>query len=462
LISLSFHGAAGAVTGSKYLLQINDTSVLIDCGMFQGPRELREKNWTELPFDPSQVSTVVLTHSHVDHIGFLPRFVKMGFTGNVYATPPTIDIAQVVLNDAAHIQEEDAEYRNRKGLTRHCPALPLFTSEDVSLALPMLKPTPFGKWNVINSNIKFRCLVAGHILGAAHIEFEVKDSDRKRTILFSGDIGRYGNPLTRDPAEPPQTDYLICESTYGSRIHPPSDPYSGLAEIIRDTMGRKGVVLIPSFAVGRTQTVSYLVHQLIEGGMIEPIEVHIDSPMAAKATDIYCRYPEYHRINIQELEGDRCVLNSKRVNIHRKRESSRALNKLKGPAIIISSSGMMTGGRIMHHLINRLPDENSTVAAIGFMAQGSLGRRLIDGAEFVHIHKKKIPVNARVVSLSGLSAHADWYEIMHWLEPISVAPKMTFITHGEPEQSAAMADRLKRELGWSTHIPVLDETVELQ
>lgn len=461
MISLSFYGAAGTVTGSKYLLRAGNKSMLIDCGMFQGSRDLRQRNWNKLQFDPSELSAVLLTHAHIDHSGFLPRLVTCGYTGPVFALPPTIDMVSVLLADSAHIQEEDAAYRNKKGLTRHKPARPLFTTDDVAQTKSLFKPVPYDKWTQLGDEFRFRYHRSGHLLGAGSIEIVVKDGKEKKSILFSGDVGRYAVPLVIDPSEPPETDYLVCESTYGGELHPPADPFFELSKLINDVVERKSILLIPAFAIGRTQQLTYMLNVLVSQKQIPPIPVHIDSPMAVRATDIYTRFPGYHSINIKDLKEKKCSLYGKNVTLHRKRKSSKTLNKLKGPAVILSASGMLTGGRILHHLINRLPDPNTTLALVGFMARGTLGRRILEGERKVFIHKNPVEVNAEIVTRSGLSGHGDYLELAHWLEPIKRKPARVFVTHGEAGRSKAFADYLKKERGWDCHIPELDETVEL-
>lgn len=461
MIRLSFHGAAGTVTGSKYLLDVNGTRILVDCGMYQGAKELRQRNWNAPPFDPTSVSTIILTHAHIDHVGYLPRLVRQGFNGQVFCTAPTADIASITLQDTAHLQAEDAEFRNKKKLTSHEVALPLFTPEDVEATEQRFVPTSYDTWTRIGEEFRFRYHGAGHLLGAASAELEIIDNGRKVTMLFSGDIGRYGNPLVRNPSEPPECDYLVCESTYGGRMHPPEDPYFIFAELIKEVIAKKRVMLIPSFAVGRTQQIIFMVDGLVRSKMITPINIHIDSPMAISATDIYIKYRGFHAIDPSLLTGSSCVFENKYVHLHRKRESSQALNKLKGPAIILSASGMLTGGRILHHMINRLPDTKTTVVLVGFMAEGTLGRKLAEGSDMVFIHKMPVWVKAKIVSMEALSGHADWYEILHWLEAIKRAPKRVFVTHGEPTQSAAMAEHLRESRGWETLVPTLDQTVEL-
>ena len=461
MIKLSFHGAAGTVTGSKYLLEVNERRILVDCGTFQGMKELRQRNWNPLPFDPTGVQAAVLTHGHIDHVGYLPRLVKEGFHGIIYATPPTVDIASLSLADTAALQMEDAEFRNKKKLTSHEVALPLFDTADVERTVKLFKRAEFGGWTSIGKEFRFRPHIVGHLLGASSVEVIADDGQKQRSIYFSGDVGRYGNPLTVDPNSPVESDYLVCESTYGGRLHNPEDAHSALADIVSEVIKNRSVLLIPAFAVGRTQQIIYIVNHLIARKFISPINIHIDSPMAISASEIYAKYPSYHSIDPRMLGGTNSILNGKNVTIHRSKKSSQELNELQGPAIIVSSSGMMTGGRIMHHLMLRLPDPTATVAIVGFVAEGTIGRKLLDGADMVYIHKQPIEVKAKIVQLSGLSGHADYYELLHWLEPWKMTPRQVFVTHGEPSQSEAMAQHLREEKGWESIRPVLDQTVEL-
>jgi len=461
LIQLSFHGAAGTVTGSKYLLEVDSTRVLIDCGVFQGSRELRQLNWSSPPFDPASVKAIIVTHAHIDHIGYLPKLVRENFDGPIYSTAPTADLAAISLLDSAKIQEEDADYRSRKKLSRHARVLPLYTTEDAKAALQKFTPVPYGVWTSAAPNIRFRYHVVGHILGAAAVEIELSDGSGKKTVFFSGDVGRYGSPLINNPEAPATCDYLVCESTYGGRMHEPEDPRAAFMTLLREVVDNKSVLLIPAFAVGRTQQITFLIKELVRHQLVPAIDIHIDSPMAVSATDIYCKYHSYHRVDLETIGGAGCVIEGRNVFLHRKRRSSKLLNKLRGPAVILSASGMLTGGRIMHHLINRLPDPRTIVALVGFMAQGTKGRDLAEGARELYIHKQLIPVKAKVVTLSGLSAHADYHEILHWLEPWGKAPRTVFVTHGEEEQSAAMAEHLQKERGWTCHLPRLNEAVVL-
>ena len=429
--------------------------------MFQGPKTLRVKNWEPLPFNAADIETVLITHTHIDHIGYLPRFGAEGFQGRVLATAPTVEMARILLLDSAHLHEEDAQYRNKKKLTSHPKALPLFRTKDVKRIVKRFEPVNFGEWFSVAKGIRCRYHVAGHVLGAGSIEIEASDGNRQCSILFSGDVGRYGDPLAPNPAPPPETDYLVCESTYGGRLHEPEDPRFTLAQIVNRIVKDKRILLVPAFAFGRTQQIIYLVGELMRDGAVPPIDIHVDSPMAVTATDLYRRYPALHSVSPSRLQNGEDVLGGEHVTLHRRRKSSKLLNTLKGPAIILSASGMMAGGRILHHLINRLPDRKTTLMIAGYMAEGTLGRQIAEGADKVYIHKQPIEVRAEVIQLHGLSGHADYLELLHWLEPISRTPRMVYVTHGEESQSVAMAGHLKDERGWKTHIPTLHETVEL-
>jgi len=460
MISLSFYGAAGMVTGSKYLLTVNNEQVMIDCGMFQGRREIRQLNWKPQPYKPRSIEAVILTHGHIDHVGFLPRLFHLGFRGRVYASPATVDIAKLSLLDAAHIQMEDADYRNRKKLTRHKKALPLFDDKDVAKIVPRYSAVEFGDWIKISKNISFRFHYAGHILGAASVEVKANDGKIERSILFSGDIGRYGNPLTKVPAEPPAADYIVCESTYGGRLHKPADPHQKFISLINEVYNTGGVLLIPAFAIGRTQQIVFLIDQLISNDLAPEISIHIDSPMAISATEIYQKYHDEHIVDTN-LPGEMDIFENPRVHFHRSTEESKQLNKMKGTRVIISASGMMTAGRILHHMIVRLPDPKNVLAIVGYQVEGSMGRRLVDGEKLLYIHKQPVEVKARIENFHGLSGHADYYEILHWVEKITENPAKVFITHGEKSQSEEMAKHFKEKRDWDCHIPHLNETVEL-
>lgn len=429
--------------------------------MFQGRKELRQRNWNEVAFDPKEIDSIFLTHAHIDHIGYLPVMIKKGFTGKIYATEPTIDLAKILLLDAAHLQEEDAEYRNRKKITSHEKALPLFTTEDAEGVFDQFQPIVFNKWKRLGKKFRIKPHIAGHILGAATLEIYLNDGEKEHSIFFSGDVGRYAVPLILDPEKPPVTDYFVCESTYGGEVHQPQDIFFEFAQLIDKIVADKSILLIPAFAVGRTQQIIYTLHVLQKQGRIPEIPINVDSPMAVKVTDVYKKYNAYNQINEDVVKDAKHGFYGKNVKLHRKRKASKELNKLQGPAIILSASGMMNGGRILHHLINRLPDPKTTLLVPGYQAEGTLGRKIMEGEKTVYIHKQPVEVNAQIVRMSGLSGHASGYEIIHWLHDWYKKPEKVFITHGEVARSEAMAKQLSKIKGWDCMLPQMDETVEL-
>ena len=460
IMRLGFLGAAQTVTGSEYLLRSGEHQVLVDCGMFQGQKSLRLRNWAEPAFDPASVPDLVLTHTHLDHIGRVPRLVKQGFGGRIWCTPPTRELAEVLLMDAAHLQQEDADYFNRKKLSKHEPALPLFDEQHVAEALKLFKTVPLGEERELGPAFRFAYRQAGHLLGAASVDLVARESGRETRILFSGDVGRFDAVLTRDPAFAPEADYLVVESTYGNRTHAPVSILDQLEGVLARTFARGGVLLVPAFAVGRAQQLIYLMDELVTTGRVRPFPVHLDSPMAVDATRIYSRYPDAHRVSLLGL-GGRSLLYGKWVHFHRTRTESEALNTMKGPAVIISSSGMLSGGRILHHCRVRLPRPENTLLITGYQAEATLGRALLDGARTVRIHKGEVAVLAEVTSLKGMSGHADAGEMLRWLSEVK-APRRVFVTHGEREAAEALAARLSRERGFSTHVPDIGEEVELE
>jgi metallo-beta-lactamase family protein len=405
-----------------------------------------------------------LTHTHLDHIGRVPRLFKQGFDAPVYCTPPTRDLAEVLLKDAAHLQKEDAGYFNRKGLTKHQPALPLFDDADVEACLERFEVVPYGEERAVGDAFRFRFRNAGHLLGAATVDLRARDGEgRDLRLVFSGDVGRYDAILAKDPEPAPDADYVIVESTYGDRLHADQageeTVEQQLERVLRETFARRGVVLIPAFAVGRAQQLIFLMDKLVTDGRLRPFPIHVDSPMAVEATHIYARFPEAHRVNLDGI-GGRSLLYGRWVNLHRTRQESEALNNLRGPAVIISSSGMLSGGRVLHHCRVRLPQPENTLLLAGYQAATTLGRALADGARVVRIHKGEVPVRARVEALRGLSGHADWRELLRWLGEVKTARRV-FVTHGEPEAALAMAGHIERDLGLRAHVPAWDETVEL-
>jgi len=457
---LTFHGAAETVTGSKYLLEADGAKVLIDCGLFQGLKELRLRNWQPLPFPPAQVDAVVLTHAHIDHIGYLPRFVKDGFAGPVYSTPPTETLADLLLLDAAHNQEDDASYMNRKGLSKHKPALPLFDAGDVRRAMTRFRTVHRGEWFSPAKPIWVRYHDTGHLLGSSMIEAEIRSGPKPLRILFSGDVGRYGAPLYFDPEQPPECDYLVCESTYGNREHTDVNVLDEMCEVVTAAIARGGVMVVASFAVGRAQQLIYLLQILMDQKRIPRIPVFLDSPMAVSGMRIYRFYASENDLSEGLSVRADFAFEDASVQLTQTASESRQLNKLKGPGVIISSSGMMTGGRIVHHLRQRLPDPKNTILLGGFMAAGTRGRVLQDGARFLRIMGTDVPVRAAIVEMSALSGHAGHSELRRWLEPLP-APRQVFLTHGELVSAQSLAAELKRDRGWNTVVPKMGESFEL-
>ena len=459
MAKITFHGAARTVTGSKYLLEAGDASVLIDCGMFQGLKKLRQRNWDPTPFDAKSLDAVVLTHAHLDHTGFLPRVVKEGFEKQVFCSPATAKLAELILLDSAKIQESDAKYANKKGFSKHKPALPLYDGKDVQQTLKQFRATPRGKWFCPAEPIWMRFHDAGHLLGSNMIEVEIRDQNPPLKILFSGDVGRYDGPLYHDPSPPPACDYLICESTYGNRDHPETDLLGALEGVVNRSIERGGVMLMASFAIGRAQQLIYLLQLLKKEKRIPDLPIYLDSPMSCNATGIYKDHGEDHDLSEGELE-DRQVLGGPSVHLCRSADESKALNHIKGSAIIIASSGMMTGGRIVHHLKRRMPDKKTTIVLGGYMAVGTRGRRIQEGAKTVRMHGMDIPVNAAIEKVPGLSGHADRSGLLRWLKDLP-NPRKVFLTHGEPDSAEALADELNGSREWDVHVPDLGETHEL-
>jgi metallo-beta-lactamase family protein len=457
---LTFHGAARTVTGSKYLLEANGTRVLVDCGLFQGVKKLRLLNWEPTPFDARSLDAIVLTHAHLDHVGYLPRVVKQGFERKIYCTEATAELAEIILLDSAKIQEYDAEYANKKGFSKHKPALPLYDGRDVEQTVKLFRETSREKWFSPAEPIWMRLHDAGHLLGSNFVEVEIRDQTPPLRIVFSGDVGRYDGPLYHDPQVPPACDYLVCESTYGNRDHPGGDLMASLEAVVRRGVARGGVMLVASFAVGRAQQLIYLLQVLKKEKRIADLPIYLDSPMATDATKIYKEHNEDHDLSEGELDSQHPVLAGPWVHLVGKTDESKALNKMKGPAIIISSSGMMTGGRIVHHLKQRLPHEENTIVLGGYMAVGTRGRLIQDGAELIRMHGMEVKVRAAVESIPGLSGHADRAGLLRWSRDLP-APRRTFLTHGEPESADALAETLRTDRGWDVRVPELGEVQEL-
>jgi metallo-beta-lactamase family protein len=454
--SLTFLGAAGTVTGSKHLLDLGQHRVLVDCGLFQGLKELRQRNWDPFPIQPSSIDAIVLTHAHLDHCGYLPRLVAQGFRGRVFCTPATKDLCSLVLPDSAHIQEEDARDANRHAYSKHQPALPLYTTDDAAKALTLLQPVGYERPVPVVPGLEVEFLNAGHLLGSAYARARLEGKTGK-TILFGGDLGRYGRPILPDPSPVTAADVLLLESTYGNRVHDPDDGGQKLTEIIKATMARGGRLIIPSFAIGRVGEVIYALRRLEGSQAIPVIPVYVDSPMAGRALQFYGSRTD-------ELDPDMrdvTAFATKRLTIVSSPQQSKELVASRRPAIVIASSGMATGGRVLHHLEAALPDPRNTVLFVGYQAAGTRGRLLVDGATTVKIKGHDIPVAADVEQLDSMSAHADSNEIMRWLSNFTSPPAKTFLVHGEPIALTALADRIRTEKGWSVHAPSYAERVEI-
>jgi metallo-beta-lactamase family protein len=466
MATLEFWGGVGTVTGSKYLVKADRGRVLVDCGLFQGLKELRERNWQDPPFDPKSLDSVLITHAHIDHTGYLPRLVAQGFNNPVYCSRGTADLLKILLPDAARIQEEDADYRNRHKLTKHQPALPLYTEEDARAAIQMIQPMGNrGEKIEVAPGIRAGFRIAGHILGSSLVLVEIDgagDDGKGRRILFSGDLGHYDQPIIHDPVPPPACDYLLVESTYGDRLHNPEKPKDALERIIKDAIKRKGVVLIPAFAIGRTQELIYLIRELEDEERIPILPVRVDSPMAAAATQAYShRTEEQDEDYASVLARRQHPLRTRSMVTASSREESKRLNEEEGTRIIISASGMMTGGRVLHHARRILPDRNATIVFVGYQAAGTTGRRILDGQREVKIMGQFTPVNCHIERIGGFSAHADWKEVLRWLEGLPAAPRRVFNTHGEPEAANAMRDHIAERFGWRVEVPQYGDKVEL-
>ncbi len=457
---LTFHGGAGTVTGSRYLLETEHGSLLVDCGLFQGSKELRERNWHAPGFDPSSVRSVVLTHAHIDHSGYLPRLVRDGFRGPIYSTPATADLADVMLRDSAHVQEEDAEYANRKGFTRHHPALPLYSVEDAVRAVRQFEVVDYATWQEPFRGLRFRFLPIGHIVGSGLVEMELEEAGRLLRCVFSGDVGRYSAPLVPDPTPPPPCDILVIESTYGDRDHPAQPVEEQLAAVLRTIVRTRGIAVFPAFAVGRAQQLIFYLKQVMEADPSLAIPIHLDSPMAVDATKIYCRHPEEAGLCEIDFRPGSSPIFGPNVFLHRTKEESLRINALAGPRMILSSSGMITGGRVLHHLRRTLPDAKNVVVLVGYQAPGTRGWHLAQGAKSLRIHGMDVEVRAQRIEISGLSAHADSGQLVRWVRDLH-APKTTYIVHGDGGAPAALAARLQKELGFACVTPGLGDRVEI-
>jgi metallo-beta-lactamase family protein len=461
MTSIRFLGAAGTVTGSRFLVQHGPARVLVDAGLFQGAKELRLRNRAPWPVPPESVDAVVLTHAHIDHSGALPLLVRDGYRGVVHCTPATRDLCGLLLPDSGRLQEEEAGWANKRGYSKHAPnARPLYTEADAVAALPRLRAIAYGERREVAPGVTIRCRRAGHILGSATVEMELAGTPPRR-ILFSGDLGRYDAPILPDPEPAPAVDALVIESTYGGKRHEGGSPDQALAVEVRRAADQRGVLLIPAFAIGRTQEILFALEALEQARAIPELPVFVDSPMAVDATPIFLAHREDHDDEMaRRISAGEEPLRPAKLSFSRSVQQSKAINERRGPFVVISASGMATGGRVLHHLARRLPDPTTTVLLVGFQAAGTRGARLQAGEPFLRIHGEEIPVKARVASISGFSAHADEEELVRWMSGFPAPARRTFLVHGEPTALAAAKARMDR-MGWPAHVPAHLETVEL-
>ena len=460
---ISFLGATGTVTGSKFLVEHDGFRLMVDCGLFQGLKELRLRNWNPPPAKPSELDLVVLTHAHLDHSGYLPLLIKRGYRGKVLASHATCDLCGILWPDSGYLQEEDARWANKRGFSKHEPALPLYTEQEARQALGSLRPLQFDQTIQVHQSVSLRLYPAGHILGASFVELTLTENGARKVVLFSGDMGRLDRPIIPDPSPLPPCDALVIESTYGDRDHTDEDPLERLEEIIRETVEGGGSLLVPAFAVGRTQMLLFMLRELQQDNRLPTdIPIHVDSPMAIHAIRICMQHREAHDLEMRAMVANgEDPLGLREVYLDSTVQESKAINDLKYPAINISASGMATGGRILHHLAYRLPDHRTTVLFSGHQAAGTRGRALQDGAKTVRIHGREIPVRARIETLYGLSAHADRRAMLEWIQAADHKPRRVFVVHGEPEASAAFATLVGERTGIEAKVPEYLEKVEL-
>ena len=461
-VTLKFLGAAGTVTGSKYLLRIGNRQILIDCGMFQGPKELRLRNRDPFPIDPQDIGVILLTHAHIDHTGYLPRLIRQGFKGRILCTKATADLLPIMLKDAARLQEEEAEFAFRRGYSRHSKPEPLFTVEDAEAVMPFVQGFAMSRSFRIDDDTIGEFRNAGHILGAASLGITLNIGSTPRRLVFSGDIGRFEDPIMHPPAPFDQAEILVVESTYGDRNNPMDNVEEDLRKVILEALHRGGPIIIPAFAVGRTQTLIYHIQKLIDRKAIPRLGVYVDSPMAISVTNLYEKHSDVHRIEVVR-EGNELISLFDDSNIHycRNAEQSKALNEIRKPVIIISASGMCTGGRILHHLYHRLPDPTTTFLFAGYQAHGTRGRDILEGRSAIKVFGQLVPVRCAVAVINGLSAHADQKELLQWVEAIRNRPKRIFVTHGEPAAAEKFARLLRERYGMPVLAPEYLETVSL-
>jgi len=465
MAKLTFLGAAGSVTGSKYLVEAAGKRLLVDCGLFQGTSELKDRNWKPLPVDPRIIDYAVLTHAHLDHTGWLPVLVKDGYHGPIFANPATVELTEILLKDSAHLQEEETEHARVKKYSKHAEPRSLYTPDDVDPVLKLLKTMPRSGGFDISPEFHVAGFDAGHILGSSSLELTVTEGSKKIVVVFSGDIGRYGQVILKDPTTPPSNaDVLICESTYGDREHQAGNPEDLLAEVVNRVVKRGGSIVIPAFAIGRTQTFMYYLRQLEDQQRIPRVPVYVDSPMALSATDLYMKHKEDHDLEFVREEGSDGKgdpLNVHEFHLTRSAEESKAINNVKTPCIIISASGMVSGGRVLHHMVHRLPDPRNAVILAGFQAEGTRGRALQDGAKTLNIFGQAVPVCSEIVEMGQFSAHAGKSELLRWLTALPSPPAQTYLTHGEPQAAQALQAAIQDRFKWKVDVARYLDTVPL-
>jgi metallo-beta-lactamase family protein len=464
MAKLTFLGAAGCVTGSKYLVEAAGRKLLIDCGLFQGMDDLKQRNWSPLPVDPKTIDYLVLTHAHLDHTGWLPVLVRDGYRKPIFANPATIDLTGLLLKDSGHLQEEEAQDAIKNKWSKHAQPRALYTSADVEPALALVKPMPRKGGFDLSPEFHFESYDAGHILGSSSLELTITENGKKTVVVFSGDVGRYDQPILNDPVTPAtkQIDALLCESTYGDRDHDAGDPLQLLGDIVNRVAKRGGSIVIPAFAIGRTQTFMYYLRQLENLQRIPKLPVYVDSPMALSATDLYLKYKEDHDVEFTRDEqsgGD--PLNVHEFHLTRSVQDSKAINNVKTPCIIVSASGMVTGGRVLHHLAQRLGDARNCVILGGFQAEGTRGRALQEGAKTMNLFGQTVPVRAEIVEMGQFSAHAGKSELLRWLTGLQAAPKQVWLTHGEPAAAQALQQAITEKFHWKAAVARYLDTVEI-
>jgi len=464
---LSFLGAAQNVTGSRFLLEVDKTRLLVDCGLYQ-ERQLKSRNWEPFPVPPADINAVLLTHAHLDHCGLLPKLVKEGFRGPIICTPATSEITQIVLADSGHLQEEDAEYKRRRhekeGRKGAYPEVPLYTAEDAQACTPLFQPVRYGRTTQIDGGLEATFYDAGHILGSSMIKVKFPINNEHRTILFTGDIGRPGRPIVRNPTVFEEADYVLLESTYGDREHQPTeDVEDAIGEVINSTKQAGGNIIVPSFAIERSQEILYYVNALLRANKIPHIPILLDSPMATNVTEVFKNHPELYDEQMAKLAREKnSPFNFPDLKITRTTEESKAINFVNETVMVIAGSGMCTGGRIKHHLVNNISRPENTIMFVGYQAVGTLGRSIVDGIKEVRILGQKRKVEARVTQIHGFSSHADRAEILDWLNKFSEPPRALFLVHGEPESSHNFSDYIGEKIGWKSYVPNYQDEFALE